>query len=156
MIDCNTYVHNIPILPYIDVGEIIRYLKYLEYFKQIQKYIDVLNKKDENISTEYQDIKTKWDTEYVNFNKKIFEKIYEYTYYDIDETLQELIKDKDLSLEDPELTEKILRHINENNELTLVGTLNFLRFQSVLSSNSMMYHRVCEESDAVQFDLEKV
>lgn len=156
VIDCNTYVHNIPILPYIDVGEIIRYLKYLEYFKQIEKYIEVLNKKDEHIATEYRDIKTKWDTVYAKFNEQIFEKIYNYNYYDVDETLYEMITGKDLTLEDPELTEKILRHINENNELTLVGTLNFSRFQSVLSSNSMMYHRVCEESDAVQFDLEKV
>jgi hypothetical protein len=156
VIDCNTYEENPPIMPYIDVGEILQYLKYLDYFKQIEKYIDVFNKKDENIYTEYQDIKTKWDTENVNFNKKIIDKIYNHEYYKRDIVLKELIKDKDLSLEDPELTEKILRHINENNELTLVGTLNFLRFQSVLSSNSMMYHRVCEESDAVQFDLEKV
>ena len=67
VIDCNTYEENPPIMPYIDVGEILQYLKYLDYFKQIEKYIEVLNKKDKNIYTEYTDIKSKWDTENANF-----------------------------------------------------------------------------------------
>ena len=66
-----------------------------------------------------------------------------------------IIQGKDLSQRDDELTQRILKHITRNNELTLVSTLNFVRFQSVLCSDSI-YHRICEQSDKAVFELDDI
>ena len=72
-----------------------------------------------------------------------------------DEVLNKMIQGKDLLQRDDELTENICQHIMRNNELTLVGTLNFVRFQSVLCSDSI-YHRICEQSDKAVFELDDI
>ena len=146
--------YNPPILPYIDVDETVLYLKFSQYFDQIKNYIDVFKKDREPINEEYESVKARWDSEHEGFNEKWTQSLMKHEYYAIDDTLNELIRDKDLKSVNITLTKQILAHIIKNNGLTTLGTLNFVRFQTVLNRESG-YHELCKEGNTDIFDTEK-
>ena len=94
--------------------------------------------------------KAQWENASKEYNAKWIKSIKENEYYKRDNTLEDLIRGKDVDSVDLKLTKEILEYISSNNELTILGTLNIRRFQSIFKPT--YYHEVCKEKPDMIFD----
>ena len=98
--------------------------------------------------------KAQWENDSKEYNAKWIKSIKENEYYKRDNTLEDLIRGKDVDSVDLKLTKEILEYISSNNELTILGTLNIRRFQSIFKPT--LYHEICKEKPDMIFDFEKL
>ena len=73
-----------------------------------------------------------------------------YTFYSSNESFQNLINAGIMDTDNYYAVEEIIRYIELNNETTLIGTLNFMNFMSIIKPGSQI--PVCSTENLLPLD----
>ena len=77
-----------------------------------------------------------YSEKYEQLNLIVTQRIFEYDFYRSDDTFKDLITAGVMNIDNYKNTDAIIRYIETNNESTLIGTLNFMNFITVINNET--------------------
>ena len=112
--------NNAPNPPYINTTILKKFYNESSYLEAIERYIQSLNNVNATLVNEY----------------KAVQRAYEARYKFLSKAFQDLINAGIMDTDNYYAVEEIIRYIELNNETTLIGTLNFMNFMSIIKSGA--------------------
>ena len=127
--------NNPPNPPYINTNILKKYITEKQYIDNIEHFISQFNDIGviQDFSDTFVEIKKHHVSKYAAIEHKFKARIKQYNYYNNDTVFNKLIEDNLYQHID-----EVIQYIENNNETTLIGTLNFMNFTSIFDSHSMI------------------
>ena len=141
-------VNNPPNPPYINTNELKKFVNRSKYIEQLEAYLKKFEGVEEakyiNIKNTFKTLKDEYILETKHNSLEQTEIVMNYEYYRTDDAFKKLFTFETglMDPENPNNTISIINYIETNNETTLIGTLNFMNFTTVLQPTGL--YPICD------------
>ena len=108
-----------------------------EFFKKVERG------DFSELHEELKQVQEFYSQKYEVLNHMMTSRILEYDFYRSDDTFKDLIIDGVMNIQNYQNTDAIIRYIETNNESTLIGTLNFMNFMTIINHETPL---ICGET----------
>ena len=147
--------NNAPNPPYINTNVMKKFINESKYLEKISNYIKSFQDPNDvqRLQTEYNTVKTTSQAAWDAVSNEFSLIISEYKFYRDDENFQKILNNGLYKFENIIPTMEAIRYLDTNNETTLIGTLNFMNFTTILNPDGL-YPMVMDTNE--YFDLKAI
>ena len=140
--------NNPPVPPYINTNMLKKFYKFCLYLNNIESYIkkvdDTLDNTKE-LDKEYKTVKAAMEAEYTAKIEHFLDRLNLYSFYREDSIIESIIKEWRLNFMNTQQLIQLIEYIERNNETTFIGTLNFMKFTTILDPDGL--YPICCDDD---------